>query len=56
MSHLKVSEGLDFTDDNGRAVIITGIPYSPSRDPHVVAKQQYLDAKVRTGSQNVSFQ
>jgi len=33
------------TDDNGRAVIITGIPYAPARDPHVIAKMRYLDSK-----------
>lgn len=32
----KVSEGLDFSDRSGRAVVITGIPY-----PHL------MDAKVR---------
>ena len=49
----KVSEGLDFSDDNGRAVIITGIPYSPARDPHVLAKQQYLNNKVSGGDKQV---
>jgi len=32
---LQVSEGLDFIDANGRAVIITGIPYPPRMDPKV---------------------
>ncbi|CAG7693054.1 unnamed protein product [Allacma fusca] len=48
----KVSEGLDFTDDNGRAVIITGIPYSPAKDPHVLAKQQYLNNKQSNGDRD----
>lgn len=39
----KVSEGLDFCDGNGRAVIITGLPYPPSRDPRVLEKQRYLE-------------
>ncbi|CAG8526701.1 10742_t:CDS:10 [Paraglomus brasilianum] len=39
----KVSEGLDFSDARGRAVIITGIPYPPFREPKVVLKRQYLD-------------
>ena len=39
----KVSEGLDFCDGNGRAVIITGLPYPPSRDPRVLEKQKYLE-------------
>ena len=33
---LQVSEGLDFIDANGRAVIITGIPYPPRMDPKVL--------------------
>jgi len=32
---LQVSEGLDFADENGRAVIITGLPY-----PNVKVGQQ----------------
>lgn len=39
----KVSEGLDFTDQNGRAVIVTGLPYPPLFDQRVVLKKKYLD-------------
>ena len=39
----KVSEGVDFWDGNGRAVIITGLPFPPSRDPRVIEKQKYLE-------------
>lgn len=39
----KVSEGLDFADINGRAVIVIGLPYPPFKDPRVVLKQKYLD-------------
>jgi regulator of telomere elongation helicase 1 len=42
----KVSEGLDFTDAYGRAVVVTGLPYPPSTDPKVVLKQRYLDDAV----------
>ena len=31
----KVSEGLDFSDRAGRAVVITGIPFAMQRDPKV---------------------
>lgn len=41
----KVSEGLDFADANGRAVIITGLPYAPRKDPRIVLKMQYLDQR-----------
>lgn len=33
----KVSEGLDFSDDNARAVITVGIPYPNFKDPQVSA-------------------
>ncbi|KAF2884481.1 hypothetical protein ILUMI_21698 [Ignelater luminosus] len=39
----KISEGLDFADMNGRAVILTGLPYPPLKDPKIVLKRQYLD-------------
>lgn len=39
----KVSEGLDFADMYGRAVIITGLPYPPFKDPKVVLKKKYLN-------------
>ena len=32
---VQVSEGLDFADVNGRAVVITGLPYLPRMDPKV---------------------
>jgi hypothetical protein len=31
----KVSEGLDFADGAGRAVVITGLPYARVTDPRV---------------------
>jgi hypothetical protein len=36
----KASEGLDFSDRAGRAVVITGIPYAPPSDPKVALKRQ----------------
>ncbi|KAF7658691.1 hypothetical protein LDENG_00009250, partial [Lucifuga dentata] len=39
----KASEGLDFTDTFGRAVIITGLPFPPRMDPRVVLKMRFLD-------------
>ena len=46
-----MSEGLDFVDKNGRAVVITGIPYAPAKDPRVVMKKSYLDQQLRNASQ-----
>lgn len=42
----KVSEGLDFSDRNGRAVIIIGIPYPQYKDDKVVLKKKYLDENI----------
>ncbi|XP_044310765.1 regulator of telomere elongation helicase 1 isoform X3 [Varanus komodoensis] len=39
----KASEGLDFADRNGRAVIITGLPFPPRLDPRIILKMQFLD-------------
>ncbi|RZF47024.1 hypothetical protein LSTR_LSTR013815 [Laodelphax striatellus] len=39
----KVSEGLDFANSRGRAVVVTGLPFPPFKDPKVVLKRQYID-------------
>lgn len=39
----KVSEGLDFKDQNGRAVIVIGLPFPPFFDARVVLKKEYLE-------------
>lgn len=39
-----MSEGLDFADTNGRAVVITGLPFPPMMDPRVILKMQHLDS------------
>ena len=46
----KVAEGLDFANDNGRAVLITGLPYPPYKDARVELKRQFLDDQLRTKS------
>lgn len=43
----KVSEGLDFADKAGRAVVVTGIPYAMKTDPKVRLKREYLDEQAR---------
>ncbi|CAK7356664.1 unnamed protein product [Dovyalis caffra] len=47
----KVSEGLDFADRAGRAVVITGMPFAMRTDPKVRLKREYLDEQ--THSQRV---
>ncbi|CAG0893579.1 unnamed protein product, partial [Darwinula stevensoni] len=49
----KVSEGLDFADDLGRTVVITGLPYPPMMDPRVVLKKSFLDES-RTNGQSLT--
>ena len=44
---VKVSEGLDFTDANARAVLVIGIPYPNVKDTKVGLKKQYNDAGCR---------
>ncbi|ESO04380.1 hypothetical protein HELRODRAFT_79366 [Helobdella robusta] len=39
----KVSEGLDFSDNYGRGVVITGLPYPPKKDARVMLKMLFLD-------------
>lgn len=33
--HVKVSEGMDFSDNRARCVVVTGIPYAPAMDAKV---------------------
>ncbi|XP_028756069.1 regulator of telomere elongation helicase 1 homolog isoform X2 [Neltuma alba] len=44
----KVSEGLDFADHAGRAVMIIGMPFATSNDPKVRLKREYLDQQSQT--------
>ncbi|KAL6076448.1 Regulator of telomere elongation helicase 1, variant 2 [Balamuthia mandrillaris] len=43
----KVSEGLDFADNNGRAVVVTGLPFPSLYDARVELKRIFLDEKQR---------
>lgn len=43
----KVSEGLDFADMNGRAVVITGLPFPPKMDAKVRLKMNFLDESLQ---------
>lgn len=47
----RISEGLDFNDRIGRAVVVIGLPYPPIRDAKVVLKKEYMN-KVRGISEN----
>ena len=52
----KVSEGLDFADNNARAVICVGIPFPALKDPLVELKRQYNDVKKVTNPNILSGQ
>lgn len=39
----KMSEGIDFADRHGRAVIVTGIPFPAYYEPRVVLKRSFMD-------------
>lgn len=45
----KLSEGIDFSDDAARCVIVFGIPYPNYMDPKVTLRRHYLDAKGMSG-------
>ncbi|XP_077246888.1 RAD3-like DNA-binding helicase protein isoform X2 [Tasmannia lanceolata] len=52
----KVSEGIDFSDENARVVVIVGIPFPNKNDIQVVLKKKYNDTfksskKLLSGSQ-----
>ena len=49
----KASEGLDFSDRAGRAVIITGIPFAMAMDPKVKLKKEVMDANLRKPKKRV---
>ncbi|XP_075664293.1 regulator of telomere elongation helicase 1 homolog [Castanea sativa] len=46
----KVSEGLDFADHAGRAVVITGMPFATMNDPKVRLKREFLDQEGQSQS------
>ena len=40
----RISEGLDFSDNAARCVVIVGIPFPQMTDPKVILKKEYLDS------------
>jgi regulator of telomere elongation helicase 1 len=43
----RISEGLDFSDNAARCVMIVGIPYPQIGDARIVLKKDYLDRRCR---------
>jgi chromosome transmission fidelity protein 1 len=43
----KMSEGINFSDDLARCVIVVGLPYPNARDPVLHEKMRYLDSSLK---------
>ena len=52
----RISEGLDFSDNAARMVIIVGIPYPQIYDPKVILKKNYLDMVIKSNKKNSMLQ
>lgn len=48
MTYFEISEGIDFSDNESRGVIVIGIPYAPTTNPRIELKKQFL-TKQRIG-------
>ncbi|XP_063976651.1 ATP-dependent DNA helicase DDX11 [Diachasmimorpha longicaudata] len=46
----KLSEGLNFSDDLGRCIIVVGMPYPNIKSPELQEKMKYLNENVRAGA------
>jgi Rad3-related DNA helicase len=50
----KLSEGIDFSDDAARCVIVFGIPYPNYMDPKIILKKHYLNSVSKTNPKTIS--
>lgn len=46
----KLSEGMNFSDDLARCVIVIGMPYPNKNSPELAERMKYLDQKFGTGA------
>ena len=52
----KLSEGLNFADDLGRAVIVVGLPYPSRHSPELQERMRHLDATLTAGAGNEYYE
>ncbi|XP_037085617.1 ATP-dependent DNA helicase DDX11-like [Pollicipes pollicipes] len=45
----KMSEGINFSDDLGRCVVVVGLPYPNAKSPELMEKRRFLDANMVRG-------
>jgi chromosome transmission fidelity protein 1 len=45
----KMSEGINFSDEMGRTVVMIGLPYPNPRDPEIVERMAFLNARQAAG-------
>ncbi|XP_011638636.2 LOW QUALITY PROTEIN: ATP-dependent DNA helicase DDX11 [Pogonomyrmex barbatus] len=52
----KLSEGLNFSDDLGRCVIVIGLPYPNIKSPELQEKMKYLNEHVKPDAGNIFYE
>lgn len=51
----KISEGIDFANEQSRAVVVTGLPFPPAMDPKVKMKREFLDKIKATTNESTRY-
>ncbi|XP_043283934.1 ATP-dependent DNA helicase DDX11 isoform X2 [Venturia canescens] len=52
----KLSEGLNFSDDLGRCVVVVGMPYPNIKSPELQEKMKYLNENVKPGAGSTYYE
>ncbi len=43
----RLSEGINFSDELARSIIVMGLPYPNLKAPEMIEKMKYLDKKLK---------